>query len=642
MHFMTIAGTRRRFNSLLKIFNPRRSQAAGALWLIAALSVSYAIGAAVWVGRIARDNVVEQHARRLALETDQLSSDLSQAVVARLGAIRAMEGMLAAVDIDHRLDSSYRQLSTAYPRLQWTLVATLTGKVVRADVVSLIGADISQQQWFQAALKAPWVGQIPQAQEESQAQMSESRSRGTITLGDLAAPLKDRDGQVIGVVVSRLSWQRSLNPMLRLTDEAGPRAATEAVLLDGERTVVAGPTDRLRKRWPGVPTADGRPLALTTGWVDDSFFDPHFEHLPDGSQVLVARALLNTGGDIPSGYAMVQLSEPNARVFQRADAVRRRILSFSIGIGLVTAVMGALGAHQLTNRLKRLAISVNAVERNEARQIEPPRGVDEIARLGRAFANVLRDLDKERNELQILSRELERRVAVRTREVERLADETRYAAVSRERLKMARDMHDTLAHSMMALLSEIRYLRRLQAHDPGSVAGELARAEDLAHEGLNEVRVAISEMRVTTVRDTGLGPALANALERLLDRSGITGNFVVDSEAARFGDDRAETLLQMGQEILRNVERHAVAKHVCITLQMQANNQLCLIIEDDGVGFDPTQQRDGHYGIVGLKEQAELIGATLAIDSSPNRGTTVNITLVVSPVTFGPTASTGA
>ena len=61
---------------------------------------------------------------------------------------------------------------------------------------------------------------------------------------------------------------------------------------------------------------------------------------------------------------MVQLSEPSARVFQRADAIRRRILWVSIGLGFGTAVLGAIGARQLTHRLKRLALSVTAVERN--------------------------------------------------------------------------------------------------------------------------------------------------------------------------------------------------------------------------------------------------------------------------------------
>jgi signal transduction histidine kinase len=134
---------------------------------------------------------------------------------------------------------------------------------------------------------------------------------------------------------------------------------------------------------------------------------------------------------------------------------------------------------------------------------------------------VLDDLRSERSELLALSGELERRVAVRTREVVRLAEESRYAAIVRERLKIARDLHDTLAHSMMAMLSEVRLLRKLQAHDPESLPDELARAEEVAHDGLNEARTAIAQMRLNGVRDTGLGPALAKAFDRFIDRTGL-------------------------------------------------------------------------------------------------------------------------
>src|SRR5664279_5030547 len=65
--------------------DPRRSLAAGAMWLIIALAVTFSTAAAVWVGSIARRDVFEQHVRRLSLETDQLSSELGQAIAARLG-----------------------------------------------------------------------------------------------------------------------------------------------------------------------------------------------------------------------------------------------------------------------------------------------------------------------------------------------------------------------------------------------------------------------------------------------------------------------------------------------------------------------------------------------------------------------------
>jgi signal transduction histidine kinase len=242
----------------------------------------------------------------------------------------------------------------------------------------------------------------------------------------------------------------------------------------------------------------------------------------------------------------------------------------------------------------------------------------------------LDDLRLERTELLNLSSELERRVAVRTREVERLAEESRYAAIVRERLQIARDLHDTLAHSMMAMLSEVRLLRKLQERDPEALPDELARAEAVAHDGLNEARSAINQMRGNSVRDTGLGPAISQAVERFKDRTGMAVEVRIDGEAARFGDERAEIVFRMTEEALRNIERHAGASHLWLHLATQ-DTQLILSIKDDGGGFDPTATHPGHFGLVGLKEQAHLIGADLSIASAPDQGTTVRLTLRMAP-----------
>jgi hypothetical protein len=75
--------------SPLSSIDPRRSLAASAMWLIVALAATFSIAAALWVGSIARENVLQQHIRRLSLETDQLSSDLGQALSVRFDAARA-------------------------------------------------------------------------------------------------------------------------------------------------------------------------------------------------------------------------------------------------------------------------------------------------------------------------------------------------------------------------------------------------------------------------------------------------------------------------------------------------------------------------------------------------------------------------
>jgi len=88
---------RDKLRAILAGVDPRRSFGAAAIWLIVALAATFSIAAAIWVGSISRRSVLEQHIRRLALETDQLGSDLGQAMAARLGAVRAAGAMAQAI-----------------------------------------------------------------------------------------------------------------------------------------------------------------------------------------------------------------------------------------------------------------------------------------------------------------------------------------------------------------------------------------------------------------------------------------------------------------------------------------------------------------------------------------------------------------
>jgi signal transduction histidine kinase len=594
--------------------NPAHSLAAGAMWLIIALAVTFSTAAAIWVGRIARKDVIEQHVRRLSLETDQLSSDLGQAFESRLGAVRAARfklGDIAAANQKSSLSDVFDELVSVYPELDWVAVADSSGVIVRADRALQPGASVATREWFAAGSRGPWLGVI-----DSPGQADDALR------GDLAAPLQDKSGRVIGVIAAHLRQPRELTHPLRLTDESNPGGSTQAYVIDRAGVVLIGAEGMRGKPWNGVALGGGT-SAL------------HFERLPDGRQVLVSRAPVRAGGVTALDW-QVQLCEPIERVYQRADALALRILWVSLCLGAATALLGTIGARQLTRRLKRLTRSVAEVGRSEGVAIDVPPGKDEVARLGRAFAAILDDLQRERAELKTLSSELERRVAVRTSEVERLAQESRHAAIVRERLKIARDLHDTLAHSMMAMLSEIRFLRKLQSHDPAALPDELAHAEEVAHEGLKEARTAIIQMRANTVREMGLGPALAAAFDHFIDRTGLAGDFAADPDAARFGDDRAETLLRMAQEALRNVERHSRATQASMRLRMTDPGRLELCVEDNGIGFDPAASSPGHYGIVGLQEQADLIGAALRIDSQVNVGTKLTVSLPLSPIQFAP------
>jgi signal transduction histidine kinase len=568
-----------------------------------ALAASFAIAASIWAGTVAREIVVQQHVRRLVLETQQLASDLGQAISARIEAVRS-SGTLPPTQL-------FAHLASSYPDLGWIAVADPSGTIVAGNPA--IGAKIgtAPKPWLARGATELWIGLIEPSSVHGSAPF----------LGDMSAPIKDGSGRLVGVIAAHLTWPWAAGDVQRLSNALDSHGSAQSLILNDAGMVTVGPAWLRDTVWKGVRVEE--PPAES-----DS---AHFERLPNKDIVLVIRAPLKiVGADNPRGWS-VQLSEPKEFAYQRANALAVRIWWISICLGAATALLGALGARNLTHRLKNLSYSAAAVGRNEIARIEVPSGNDEVAQLGAAFAKVLDDLSQERTGLLKLSSELERRVAVRTREVERLAEESRYAAIVRERLQIARDLHDTLAHSMMAMLSEVRLLRKLQVHDPGALPDELARAEEVAHEGLNEARSAITQMRGNSVRDIGLGPALSKAIERFEDRTGLAVDFTSDGEAARFGDERAEVIFRMTEEALRNIERHAGASRINIRLQSENGTQLVLRIEDDGVGFDPRAVRPGHFGLIGLREQARLINADLDIDSEPNRGTRVRVVLRVAP-----------
>ena len=226
---------------------------------------------------------------------------------------------------------------------------------------------------------------------------------------------------------------------------------------------------------------------------------------------------------------------------------------------------------------------------------------------------------------------LEHQVEARTREIERMAEENRRAAIIRERLRMARDLHDTLANAIVGLLLQIRAVRKqLTQKDPTTLEPELTCAEESAREALIQVRTVVQELRYRPIGEGGLGPALERLTARLRAKTSLEITLHVDPAAAGLEDETAEVLYRIAEEALRNVERHSAAEHVDVSVRVDRLNGagcLTLAVADDGVGFDPGAVPVGHYGLLGMREQAELIGAELRVDSAPGQGTRVSVSV---------------
>ena len=204
---------------------------------------------------------------------------------------------------------------------------------------------------------------------------------------------------------------------------------------------------------------------------------------------------------------------------------------------------------------------------------------------------------------------------VRVTAITDLTDFKRNATLQ-ERRRIARDLHDGLAHELAYIAGTTRAL--LGDPNEKEVIRQLANAAERA---LDEARRAISvlsndqpEPLVVSITQTAEDLTLRYGLKLSLDLQADTD---VSSE-------RCEALLRILREAITNAGRHAKARHVGVRLWVDAAAHL--EVSDDGIGFDPAQPGDG-FGLVSMRERAEAIGAALTIVSQPGHGTRVEVVL---------------
>lgn len=215
---------------------------------------------------------------------------------------------------------------------------------------------------------------------------------------------------------------------------------------------------------------------------------------------------------------------------------------------------------------------------------------------------------------------------------ERRASENALIAVAeKERVRIARDLHDTLVRSILSVLAQIRLVAKmLPRAGKEEVADELALAEEVARSGVTLAREAIFEMRLELSPEHPLGEMLERAAQASAKRAGMTARVEIAPVIQGAADACAEAVYRFCSEALRNVELHAGASRVVVRVWLDTRAGLSRInaaIEDNGVGFDPAIRRPGHYGLVGMAEQARQFGGDAEFVSVPGKGTVVRLSI---------------
>ena len=190
-----------------------------------------------------------------------------------------------------------------------------------------------------------------------------------------------------------------------------------------------------------------------------------------------------------------------------------------------------------------------------------------------------------------------------------------------EHRAIARELHDEVGQALASLkigLNRVEY----DNSDPAEVIASSRELKQMADEVLENIHRLAVDLRPPSLDRLGLVPALHQYAERMIAQHGLAVHFETAGSIERFPDEMETAIYRIVQEFMTNVALHAQATRADILLQ-HYENRIIVVIEDDGVGFDPLSPHENRLGLLGMQERAIMLGGKLTIESSPAEGTSI-------------------
>ncbi len=230
-----------------------------------------------------------------------------------------------------------------------------------------------------------------------------------------------------------------------------------------------------------------------------------------------------------------------------------------------------------------------------------------------------------------------RQLAEAHRQLELSAEREAEFAVFTERARLAREMHDTIGHALVLAAVKLEAVQRLRAVNPERADHEIEVTKELVRSTMSEMRATLANLRAPINEQAPVGEMLARRAREAGERAGFHVSYQIAPDLCELPSQARETLYRIGTEALTNIEKHAHAREVSLSLTREEDG-ISLRVEDDGVGLpalvtagkrgekaethQPSSQ-PGHYGITGMRERAEALGGHLTLTSQPGKGTIV-------------------
>lgn len=238
-----------------------------------------------------------------------------------------------------------------------------------------------------------------------------------------------------------------------------------------------------------------------------------------------------------------------------------------------------------------------------------------------AFARAMKTSEEAQLESQRLLAELQ----TAHTQLQNYAARVEELAISEERNRLAREMHDTLGHRLTVASVQLEGAQRLIENDPGRAAGMVETVRDQVREALNELRATVATLREPLVTDLTLTASLKRLAESFEQATDLTLHLDLPEDLCPLPHAYRLALYRAAQEALTNVQRHAQAHNIWLTLK-PVEGGVEMTINDDGVGF-PIETREAAFGLRGMRERIAHLNGELQLGGRDGGGAQIRITL---------------
>lgn len=269
------------------------------------------------------------------------------------------------------------------------------------------------------------------------------------------------------------------------------------------------------------------------------------------------------------------------------------------------------GAKQIVQPLQKLESKASALAWGDFEAIKQPvGGIQEVQHLQQALTEMSR-------KVQAAQEGLHDYIGAIT------------SAQEEERARLARELHDDTIQAVIALKQRVQLAQKLVKDQNGRQS--LKELETLAEQTVENLRRLTRALRPIYLEDLGLVTALEMLAREIMQNNQLVVDFQKTGSERRLAREAELSLYRIAQEALTNVVKHSKATHADLTIRFD-NSEISLVITDNGNGFiapnSPTEfAPNGHFGLLGIHERADLIGARLEIESTLGKGTRLKVRL---------------